>query len=141
MFNDLSGMLLAADTRRLVLPGWLSLVRPRKGNHSAGLITSMWEIRKSRVRKHLCPRLPPPALIACQDLSIQSRMIRERTNSKKEGRGRAGRMLIGLTRYGDGDCNRVGQGTACARDRNCIGATRSVLACRDCEDRRDRAAR
>ncbi len=62
LFNDLSGMLLAADTRRLVLPGWLSLVRPRKGNHSAGLITSMWEIRKSRVRKHLCPRLPPPAL-------------------------------------------------------------------------------
>src|SRR2546425_4830622 len=55
-------MLLAAGTRRLVLPGWLSLVRPRKGNHSAGLISSMWEIRKSRVRKHLCPRLPPPAL-------------------------------------------------------------------------------
>jgi len=33
-------MLLAAGIRRLVLPGWLSLVRPRKGNHSAGLISS-----------------------------------------------------------------------------------------------------
>ncbi len=30
------------------MPGWLSLVRPRKGNHSAGLIASMCERSGSR---------------------------------------------------------------------------------------------
>jgi hypothetical protein len=48
------------------LPGWLSLVRPRKGNHSAGLITSMCERSGSRgfEKSDDRSRLPPPAFLA-----------------------------------------------------------------------------
>ncbi len=47
------------------MPGWLSLVRPRKGNHSAGLIASMCERSGSRgfEKSDDRSRLPPPAFL------------------------------------------------------------------------------